>query len=287
MARAVWSGALSFGLVNVPVKAYAAVRDHAVHFHQLDRRSGARIRNRKVSDKSGRAVEADQIEMGYELKSGKYVVVDPGELEALRPDQTRAIAVSDFVELEAIDPIFYAHTYWLAPDGKSASHAYGLLLAAMVERGRVGIGTIVMRNKQYLAAIRPSERGLAMSTMRFADEIVDASDVAGIPARRSKVDSKEIKLATQIIDALASDWDPKRYHDTYTESLRDLIERRSKGKPVPVPDEHEEPESNVVDLMAALEASVAKARKSSRSRRGAATSRAKTKKRSSSGRRSA
>jgi DNA end-binding protein Ku len=273
MARAVWSGALSFGLVNVPVKAYAAVRDHAVHFHQLEKRSGARIRNRKVSDKSGRSVEADHIEMGYELKSGKYVVVDPGELEALRPDQTRAIAVSDFVELEAIDPIFYAHTYWLAPDGKAASHAYGLLLAAMIEQGRVGIGTVVMRNKQYLAAIRPFDRGLAMSTMRFADEVVPASDVSGIPARRVKADPKEIKLATQIIDALASDWDPKRYHDTYTESLRDLIEQKSKGKDIVWPEEHEAPESNVVDLMAALEASVAKAR----SRRGATRSKARSK----------
>jgi len=264
MARAIWSGAVSFGLVNVPVKAYAAVKDHAVHFHRLEKSSGARIRNKKVSQKTGREVDNDKIEMGYELASGHYVVVDPAELDALRPDQTRTIDVSDFVELEAIDPIYYAHTYWLAPDGKPATHAYGLLLASMIEQGRVGIGTVVMRNKQYLAAIRPFDRGLAMSTMRFADEVVPASAVKALPARQPKVDKKEMKLANQIIGALASDWDPKRYHDTYTESLLDMIEQKAKGKEVVV-EESTAADTNVIDLMAALEASVAEA-KGNRSR---------------------
>src|SRR3954464_14113224 len=137
MARAIWSGAVSFGLVNVPVKAYAAVKDHTVHFHRLGKGRGGRGRNKKVSQKTGREVDSTKIEMGYEMASGRYVVVDPGELDALRPDQTRTIDVSDFVELEAIDPIYYAHTYWLAPDGKPATRAYGLLLAAMIDQGRV------------------------------------------------------------------------------------------------------------------------------------------------------
>ena len=260
MARAIWSGAVSFGLVNVPVKAYAAVKDHAVHFHRLEKGSGARIRNKKVSERSGREVDAEKIEMGYELSSGEYVVVDPAELDALRPDQTRTIDVTDFVELEAIDPIFYAHTYWLAPDGKPAARPYGLLLAAMIEQGRVGIGTVVMRNKQYLAAIRPFERGLAMSTMRFADEVVPASAVDALPSRQPKVDRKEIKLANQIIDALASDWDPTRYHDSYTEALRDVIEQKAKGNDVVVEESRQPDTTNVVDLMAALEASVADAK---------------------------
>jgi len=281
MARAIWSGAVSFGLVNVPVKAYAAVKDHTVHFHRLEKGTGVRVRNKKVSQKTGREVDSTKIEMGYELASGRYVVVDPGELDALRPDQTRTIDVSDFVELEAIDPIYYAHTYWLAPDGKPATRAYGLLLAAMIDQGRVGIGTVVMRNKQYLAAIRPFDRGLAMSTMRFADEVIPASSVKALPSRQPKVDAKEMKLANQIIRSLAGDWDPASYHDTYTESLLEVIEAKAKGKEVVVED-GEKSDTNVVDLMAALEASVAEAKghRAGRKKAAGATKRSKAKPRS-------
>jgi Ku protein len=177
MARAVWSGSISFGLVNVPVKAYSAVRDHSVHFHQLEKGTGARIRYRKVSDKSGKEVDADDIELGYELKKGTYVTVDPDELDELRPETTRTIDVSDFVALDEIDPVYYEHTYWLGPDGEGAERAYRLLLTAMEDQQRVGIGSVVMRNKQYLAAIRPLDGALAMSTMRFADEVVAQDDI--------------------------------------------------------------------------------------------------------------
>src|SRR3954469_14949071 len=150
MARAIWSGTISFGLVNVPVKAFSAVRDHDVHFHQLDKKSGARIRNRKVSEKSGKEVDPDDIEMGFEVRSGHYVTFDKEELKELRPQSTRAIEISDFVALDEIDPIYYERTYWLAPDGDAAKKAYALLLAAMDDRARVGIGSVVMRDKQYL-----------------------------------------------------------------------------------------------------------------------------------------
>ena len=146
MPRPVWSGSISFGLVNVPVKAYTAVRDHDVHFHQLDKKSGARVRNKKVSEKSGREVDKDDIEMGFEVKSGRYVTFDKKELDALKPRSTKAIEVTDFVALEDVDPIYYERTYWLAPDGDAAKQAYQLLLAAMEDRERVGIGTVVMRN---------------------------------------------------------------------------------------------------------------------------------------------
>jgi DNA end-binding protein Ku len=272
MARSIWTGTISFGLVNVPVKAYTAVRDHEVHFHQLEKKSGARIRNQKVSDKTGRKVDPDAIELGYEVSKGKHVTFEKGELDDLKPESTKAVEVSDFVALDDIDPIYYERTYWLGPANDEAKQAYGLLLAAMEERGRVGIGTVVMRNKQYLTAIRPLDGALAMSTMRFADEVVAKADIDEVPSRRSKPAPKELKLATQIIDALESDWNPGQYHDTYTEELRSIIERKEKGKDVvETEEEPEEKGADVVDLMAALEASVSKAK----SRRRTTTSRKK------------
>jgi DNA end-binding protein Ku len=260
MARAVWSGSISFGLVNVPVKAYTAVRDHEVHFNQLERKSGARIRYEKVSEKTGKEVPSEDIELGYEVAGGRYVTVDPEEIDSLRPKSTRSVAVSDFVELARIDPIYYERTYWLAPDGEASERAYRLLLAAMESSGRAGIGMVVMRNKQYLAAVRPLDGALAVSTMRFADEVVPKSAIDQVPTGGTKADAKELRLATQIIDSLATEWDPARYHDTYTEELKDLLERKAKGEHIVV----EEPpatQARVVDLMAALEASIAAAKK--------------------------
>ena len=183
MARPVWSGTISFGLVNVPVKAFTAVRDHDMHFHQLDKKSGARIRYKKVSEKSGREVDADQIEMGFEVSDGHYVKFDKSELDDLRPTSTKMIEVSDFVALDDVDPIYYERTYWLAPDGDAAARAYQLLLAAMEDRERVAIGSVAMRNKQYLVAIRPLDGVLAMSTMRFADEVVPRKEIDELPSR--------------------------------------------------------------------------------------------------------
>src|SRR5918995_2104283 len=185
MGRPVWRGSISFGLVNVPVKAHTAVRDHDIHFHQLEKKSGSRIRNRKIAEKSGKEVDDDDIEMGFEIAKGRYVTFDKDELKALKPASTKAIEVTDFVALDEIDPIYYERTYWLVPDGDQARSSYHLLLAAMEERQRVGIGTVVMRNKQYLTAIRPLTSVLAMSTMRFADEIVPRQEIDDMPPRRS------------------------------------------------------------------------------------------------------
>lgn len=260
MARAIWGGSISFGLVSVPVKAFSAVRDHSVHFNQLEKGTGARINYKKVSDKTGKEVTGDDIESGYELASGKYVVVEDDEFDKLRPRTSRTIDVADFVELSEIDPIYYERTYWLAPDGEAAERPYRLLLAAMEAEGKAGIGTVVMRKKQYLAAVRPLDGALAMSTMRFADEVVPQSDVDALPKKSAKPEAKELKLASQIIGSLATDWDPKRYHDTYTEELKGLIESKAKGQKIVV--EEEAPAGAVViDLMQALEASLAAARK--------------------------
>lgn len=280
MARPIWSGFVSFGLVNIPIKAYTAVRDHTVHFHQLDKRTGARVEYRKVSSKSGRTLDADHIERGFEVSKGKYVVIDDDELEAMRPQSTKSIDITEFVELEAVDPIFYEHTYWLGADGEGASRAYRLLLAAMEDAARVGIGTVVMRNKQYLAAIRPHEHALVMSTMRFADELVPRSEIDGVPSGRTKPKADELRLASSIVDALAAEWKPAQYHDTYAEELRGLIAAKAKGKSVQVENENEPPAA-VTDLMEALQASVERHRsksagKTRRNAAGSAKSRTRT-----------
>jgi DNA end-binding protein Ku len=259
MARAVWNGSVSFGLVNVPMKAFSAVHDHDVHFHQIDKESGSRIGYEKVAKSTGKPVESGDIELGYEVSKGRYVTFDPDEIADLRPSSTRTLEVTDFVDLASIDPVFFEHTYWLAPANDPAKHAYHLLAAAMEENQRVGIGTVVMRNKQYLSAIRPVDGALAMSTMRFGDEVVPASDIAEVPSRSTKPAKKELALASQIIEALATDWNPKRYHDTYTEELRKLIEAKDRGDEI-VAEETTEPQAKVLDLMEALQASVSNAR---------------------------
>ncbi len=259
VAKTVWNGAISFGLVSVPVKAYTAVREHTVHFHQLEKGTGARIRYRKVSEKSNREVGTDDIESGYQVSRGSYVIVDPDEIEDLRVPATKSIDIADFVRLDDVDPVYYAHTYWLAPDGKAAERPYRLLLAAMHEEQQVGIGCVVMRNKQYLAAVRPLGRALALSTMHFADEIVDPADVDGLPVPATKPKGGELALAGQIIKSMATEWKPDRYHDDYTEQLRDLIDRKAKGETI-TPQPEPEPDAKIVDLTQALEASLAAAR---------------------------
>ncbi len=227
-----------------------------MHFHQVERDSGSRIRYEKVAEKSGKEVDSSEIELGYEKDNGDMVVLESSEFDDLRPATTRTIDIADFVELADVDPVFYAHTYWLAPDGEAAVRPYRLLVAAMERRERVGIGMVVMRNKQYLAAIRPRDRALALSTMHFADEVVARTDVPDLPAKSTKTDAKELRLATQVIDSLSGPWKPKQYHDTYTEEVQKLIRAHEKGNGVVPEEEPEAAQGQVIDLMEALQASV-------------------------------
>src|SRR4051794_2414558 len=260
MARAIWSGTISFGLVNVPVKLYSAVHSKDLQFHQFDPK-GNRIRQKRVSENTGREVEFGDIVKGYEVKKGKYVMVDPEELAAYKPESTKTIDISDFVDLDEIDPIYYENTYYLAADGKAADKAYNLLLEAMEKQGKAAIGKVVIRTKQYLAAIRPMDGVLALSTMRFADEVVPASEVKnGSSGKAASVSKREVDMASQIIDSLTSEWDPSRYHDTYREQVLQLLKKKAEGKEIVV-DEPEEDKGQVLDLMAALEASLAEAKK--------------------------
>jgi DNA end-binding protein Ku len=277
MARAIWSGAISFGLVNVPVKVYAAVREHTTHFHQLDKGSGSRIHYEKVAEKTGKEVSGDEIALGYEVEKGKLVVVDPDELAALQPKTTRTIDITDFVDITDIDPVYYQRDYWLAPDGEGANRPYRLLAVAMEDRAKVGIGMVVMRNKQYLAAVRPRHGALSLSTMHFADEVLDSSAIEQIPDGRTKPAAKELKLATQIVDSLSGPWKPEQYRDTYTDEVQKLIAKREKGEKVVVDEATEQPD-NVTDLMEALQASLDAAKKGKGAKRKKASSSASRRK---------
>lgn len=278
MARGVWTGSITFGLVSVGVKALTAVRDHDVHFHQIEKGTGARIGNQKVSKATGEPVESGDIELGYEISKEHHVVFDPSEVDELRPRSTRVLAVTDFVELASIDPVFFERTYWLAPTDEGAARAYALLAAAMEQSQQVGIGTVVMRNKQYLTAVRPLRGALAMSTLHFADEVVDLDDVDEIPHDAPEPTKKEMSLAMQIIDSLATGWDPTRYQDTFTDELLGLIEAKAKGQEIVAEPLEDDDQGRVVDLMAALQASVESAKAGRTAKKAPARTRAPAKK---------
>ena len=258
MARSIWGGAISFGLVNVPVKLFTAVRKKDVRFHQLHGKDGARIQQKRVCSLDGEEVPYEEIAKGYEIGDGQYVMIEPEELDALDPESTHTIDIEDFVDLDEIDPLFFDSSYYVLPDGRGAK-PYRLLLEAMREANKVGIAKVVMRTKQYLVAIRPVGEALVMSTMNFADEVVPQEELEGLPGATQDVSERELAMANQLIESLTAKWDPEKYHDTYREQVLDLIERKAEGQEVVAPPAAARP-TPVVDLMAALEASLAAAK---------------------------
>ena len=251
-----WSGAISFGLVNVPVKLYSAVSRKTVRFNQLNAETGNRIQQKRVDPETGEEVGYDQIVKGYELTKDRYVVITPDELDALDPAKTRTVDIEDFVDLEEIDPVYYDHPYYLVPD-KGASKAYALLLGAMKEANKVAIARVVLRSKEQLVAIRPSGDVLMMETMIFADEVVQPDSIDDLPdANELNVSDRELKMAQQLIDSLTSEFEPAKYKDEYREKVLELIERKASGQEIAVQPEAPKP-AKVPDLMAALEASLA------------------------------
>jgi DNA end-binding protein Ku len=273
MARAIWRGSISFGLVNVPVKLYPAVSRKTVHFHQLHDKDGVPIRQKRVCPKDKKEVPYEHIVKGYEFAKGQYVVITPEELEALDPRRTRTIDIQDFVDLDEIDPVYYDSSYYLARD-REAGKAYRLLLKAMEDAGKVAIARVVIRTKEYLAAVRPVGDALMMSTMVFGDEDVPAKKIDELPAKDGKVSAKEVDMAQRLIKSLSVAFDPGRYHDEYRERVLDLIERKAKGEEISVP-EPEEDETAPPDLMAALEARLAGAKGKSGAKRNGGTKRRK------------
>jgi DNA end-binding protein Ku len=258
MARSIWRGAISFGLVNVPVKLYSAVSKKTVRFNQLHEKDNSRIQLKRFCADEDREVPYEEIVKGYEISAGRYVVITPEELENLDPKKTRTIDIEDFVDLDEIDPLFYEHPYYLAPD-TGAAKPYKLLLEALKETNKVAIARVVIRTKEYLTAIRPAGDVLTLETMLFADELIDPGDLDELPDTDVKATKREVDMARQLIESLATDFDPAKYRDEYRERVLELIEQKASGQEVAVAAEPEAPAA-VPDLMAALEASLAAAK---------------------------
>ncbi len=254
MPQAIWTGSISFGLVTVPVRLVSATRSQDVRFNQLEAATGSRIRYRRVSEQTGEEVANDQIVKGYELENGHYVVLDNDELAALKPTANRMIEIEDFVDLSEIDPVYFETPYYLVPD-KDAAKAYRLLSRVMEDEGKVAVGRFVLRSKEALVAIRPIDGMLCLETMRYADEVlaVDRELVDSQP----EPTERELEMAKQLVDTLAGSFDPEKYHDEYREEVLSLIERKAAGEDIVAPAAPEEP-AKVLDLMAALEASLAR-----------------------------
>jgi DNA end-binding protein Ku len=260
MPRAIWSGSISFGLVNVPVKLFTAVQPKDVRFNQLEAGTNARIKQKRVSAQTGEEVSYDNIVKGYEIAPDRYVVITPEELEALDPKATHSIDIEDFVDLDQIDPIFFERPYYLVPES-GGTKAYALLRDAMRDSGKVGIARLVLRTKQYLAAIRPLGDALVLETLLYGDEVVD-QDALELPAEGEvEVSDRELKIARQLIESLTDDFDPDKYRDEYRERVLELIERKAEGQEVVLQEAAAEETAEVVDLMAALEASLDAVRK--------------------------
>lgn len=259
MARAIWSGSISFGLLNVPVKLYSAVSKKSVSFRELRESDGSRVRHKRVAEADGTEIAYEDIVKGYEIAPEQYVLITKDDLEELDPKKTRAIEVLDFVDLDDIDPIYFDHPYYLGPD-KGAEKAYGLLVKAMADSNKVAVARFVLRNKENLAALRPMDGVMTMATMRFADEVVSPEEIAAsIEAEdnSTKPSKKELDMAKALIDSLSSDFDASSYRDEYREQLLALIERKAKGEAV-VDSAAEAPKpTKAPDLMAALEESLA------------------------------
>jgi DNA end-binding protein Ku len=262
MARAIWSGSINFGLLNVPVKLYSAVSKQTIRFRELREGDGARIRHKRVAESDGKEVPYEKIVKGYEFAPDQYVVLGRDELAELDPKKTRSIEIQDFVDIEDVDPIYFEQPYYLGPD-KGAEKAYALLVEAMKQSRKAAIARFVLRNKEHLAAIRPMGEVLAMATMRFHDEVTDPKDLDTdlFPEEKPRKPAKrELEMAQRLIDSLSTDFKADKYRDEYREELLAMLERKAAGKEVvSAPSEEPEP-TKAPDLMAALEESLAAVR---------------------------
>ncbi|MEA2269138.1 MAG: end-binding protein Ku [Solirubrobacteraceae bacterium] len=259
MARSLWTGSISFGLVNVPVALYSAVRDLDVHFRQLHEKDGAPIDTRRFCSKDDREVAFEEIGHGYELDDGGQVVLTDEELAAAAPRKTRTIDIEGFVDVHDVDPIYFDHPYFLAPVGEAEGNlrAYQLLVEVMRSTDRAALGRFVMRTKEYLVLVRVRDDRLALTTMRFHDEVRPAKDVDTGGRKPAKA---QLDAARQLVEALSAEWDPAQYRDCYRERLLEVIERKRKGKRIVVPDAGRDEGAAPPDIMAALKASLDRVR---------------------------
>lgn len=275
MARAIWSGTISFGLLNVPVRMYSAVARRSIALREIRESDSARIKHRRVAEGTDEEVPYEKIVKAYELSPGQYVPLSKDEMAALAPEKTRAIDVQDFVDIEEIDPMYFDSPYYLGP-AEGAEKAYSLLAAAMESSGKAAIARFVFRNKEHLSAIRPVDGVLTLTTMRFHDEVVPPSDLDdALPDKKPKVAKREREMAEQLIDQLSTSFQPESYRDEYREQLLALIERKAEGKEIVAPEAEEPEATKAPDLMAALEESIAAAKGKDGSGKKAAKGKAK------------
>ncbi len=260
MPRAIWSGSISFGLVSIPVKLFSAVSEQSVRFNQLDGRDNARVRQKRVNESTGEEVPFGEIVKGYELSSGNWVIVTDDDMAQLMPEQNRLIELEEFVDLDEIDPVYFSGSYWAAP--ADAAKPYALLATALETANKVGLGRFVMRSKQHLVVVRSVETKLMLSVMVWADEVNAPEVIPGMDKPADvELSKKELAMASSLIDSLTEAFDPEKYADTYREAVLELIERKADGEETPVTVPSDDGDDKVIDLMAALEASVAAAKK--------------------------
>jgi DNA end-binding protein Ku len=259
MARPIWSGTISFGLVSVPVRMFSATESKELRFHFLDKRDLQPIGYDKVRRDTGEHVEPEDVVRGFEVEKGRYVTLDDEDLDRLDIELTKTIDICDFVDLEEIDPVYFRKAYYLAPQ-EGAEKPYQLLVRALEETGKVGIAKVVIRNKQHLAALRAREGTLVLETMYYADEVRKPEQADG----KVEVRKPEVEMAKSLVENLSEPFDPEKYDDTYRKELLDLLRAKAEGEPLPEPEAEEEGE--VVDLMAALRESVERTQKQGRSR---------------------
>ena len=264
MARPIWSGTISFGLVSVPVRMYSATASKELRFHFLDKRDLQPIGYDKVRRDTGEHVDNEDVIRGFEVEKGRYVPLEDEDLDRLDIELTKTIDILDFVGLDEIDPIYFRKAYHLVPQG-GAEKPYQLLARALEETGKVAIAKIVIRNKQHLAALRPWDKALVLETMYYADEVRQPEQVNG----KAGLQRPEVEMAKSLVENLSAKFDPEKYDDTYRKELLDLLRAKAKGAPLPEPEP--EKEGQVVDLMAALRESVERTQKKSRSRARAKT----------------
>jgi DNA end-binding protein Ku len=255
VARAIWSGSISFGLVNIPVELYSATEDHTVHFNQFERGTSDRIRNKRVNERTGDEVDYADIVKGHGVGGGEYVIVEPEELDEIAPGRSRTIDITAFVDLDEIDPVFFQKTYWLGPAKSEYLRPYGLLAQAMAKTNRAGIAKFVMRGKQYLTALRADEGVIALETLYFADEIRDPQKMLDEVTEVKAARGKELTMATSLIESMSEPWTPEDYRDTYTERVNQLVKDKEKGRKT-VTEAAPPDATEVTDLMEALRRSV-------------------------------
>ena len=252
MAASVWTGYLTFGLISMPVRLFSGARGARVSFHMLHRDDNTRVRQQLYCPSDDKVLDRSEIVKGYEFRKGEYVVVEPAEIKKIEPKTAKSMEILEFVKQEEIDPVYFESSYYLAPD-EAARKPYALLVKAMKETGFVGIAKLAMHNREYTAFLRPYEKGLMLHTMYYKDEVREAPDFG---TEHASLKESELKVAEQLIQALAAKWDPTKYYDTFEENLKTLIKARMEGKHV-VAVEQPKPSAAPKDLMAALKQSLA------------------------------